>query len=113
MQEEVEFKCAGCGNCCMSYGYVYLTTEDRVLLSTHLNVSVVDFTKQYCEKKNGDYHLKDPDNDCGFLVDKKCSVYEARPGQCRTWPFWPTNFTNGKFNYSGNEYCKGLKRSES
>jgi hypothetical protein len=25
---------------------------------------------------------------CVFLRDKKCSVYDARPTQCRTYPFW-------------------------
>jgi len=26
--------------------------------------------------------------DCIFLTEKGCSVYEGRPEQCRTYPFW-------------------------
>jgi Fe-S-cluster containining protein len=26
--------------------------------------------------------------DCFFLTEKGCSVYEGRPEQCRTYPFW-------------------------
>ena len=39
----------------------------------------------------GDNSLKnDPtDQHCVFLKDNKCSVYEVRPSQCRTYPFWP------------------------
>jgi Fe-S-cluster containining protein len=27
---------------------------------------------------------------CVFLKDKLCQIYEARPSQCSTYPFWPT-----------------------
>lgn len=110
MSDEVKFKCLGCGRCCMSHGHVYLTTKDRVLISTHLDMSVSDFTMKYCEHADGGYYLKNPDVDCCFLDGKRCSVYEVRPEQCRTWPFWPGNYCNGKFNYVGTEYCQGIIR---
>ena len=38
------------------------------------------------EKKtqNGEYA-------CIFLKDKKCQVYQNRPKQCRTYPWWQEN----------------------
>jgi Fe-S-cluster containining protein len=33
-----------------------------------------------------DLQLKNKDGHCVFLVDGKCSVYEHRPGGCRTFP---------------------------
>ena len=34
-----------------------------------------------------------PNGDCVFFDSetRKCQVYEARPRQCRTWPFWTSN----------------------
>jgi Fe-S-cluster containining protein len=39
-----------------------------------------------------------PDGDCVFFdaQKRKCSVYEARPLQCRTWPFWESNIKTEK-----------------
>ena len=36
--------------------------------------------------------IERPNGDCVFW-DRQggCTVYEARPVQCRTWPFWPDN----------------------
>jgi Fe-S-cluster containining protein len=36
--------------------------------------------------------LSEKENGCILLGDdgKLCSIYEARPVQCRTYPFWPT-----------------------
>ena len=33
------------------------------------------------------------DGDCIFLDPtlRNCTVYHARPSQCRTWPFWASN----------------------
>jgi hypothetical protein len=34
-----------------------------------------------------------PNGDCVFFdaQSRRCSVYEVRPRQCRTWPFWDSN----------------------
>lgn len=39
------------------------------------------------------WHLKQKnDEQCSFLTKAgRCGVYEARPTQCKTWPFWPEN----------------------
>lgn len=36
--------------------------------------------------------IEKPGGDCVFWErERGCTVYEARPEQCRTWPFWPDN----------------------
>lgn len=94
-KQGVRFECQGSGNCCTSrddYGYVFLTLQDRRRLAAHLGIPTAVLTKQYCEKTpEEEYHLRHPELDCCFLEEKRCSVYEARPTQCRTWPFWPEN----------------------
>ena len=52
--------------------------------------------------------------DCIFLrnVDgvKQCRIYSVRPGQCRTWPFWPENlFSPDDWNRAALR-CPGINR---
>ncbi len=95
-EEGVRFACQGSGRCCVSrgaYGWVYLTLVDRQRLAQALGIPTRQFTREYCAKTDGLFHLRDDGPDCRFLVDRRCSVYEARPTQCRTWPFWPENMS--------------------
>ena len=76
----LRFGCTACGKCCVNHGefsYVYSTREEREALA------------RYCEAVTGGLSLKSKDDACVFLKDGKCSVYELRPAQCRTFPFWP------------------------
>ena len=74
-REGVRFQCQGSGKCCTShgeYGHVYMTLEDRKRMAKVLNLSTNEFTKKYCEKSDGIWHLKEYKDqpDCIFLVGK-------------------------------------------
>ena len=96
-KNNIRFECQGSSNCCVSrgsYGYVYLSIKDIKKLSTFLKISIKKFKNIYCEKTDGFTHLKEKknkNNNCLFLKEKRCTVYKARPIQCRTWPFWSEN----------------------
>lgn len=109
----LKFECQGSGNCCTShgeFGFVFLTLEDRRRFAKHLGLSTAAFTKTYCDLKDGVWHLKeDPKNpDCMFLKNKRCSVYEARPTQCRTWPFWPEVMNPKSWQSEVASFCPGI-----
>ena len=109
--EGVQFACQGSGKCCVSrgaYGYVYLTLEDRRRLAATLGLPTGQFTRKYCAKRDGLFHLKDSGPDCVFLEDKRCSVYEGRPTQCRTWPFWEENLPEEVWKGPVKECCPGI-----
>jgi uncharacterized protein len=111
----IRFECKGTGKCCMSrgsYGYVYLTLEDRRLLARHLGISTSSFTRRYCKMTGGYYHLNDPKSACQFLREKSCTVYEARPTQCRTWPFWPENMNARTWNTEIKSFCPGVGKGK-
>lgn len=110
----VRFACQGSGRCCVSrgaYGWVYLTLEDRQRLARALGIPTRQFTRQYCEKTDGLFHLRESGPDCMFLVDRRCSVYEARPTQCRTWPFWPENMSARGWTAVAAD-CPGIGKGE-
>lgn len=111
--EGVRFECQGSGKCCTShgeYGFVFLNKEDRERFAKYFNLSIKDFTKKYCQKTDGEYHLIErPENtDCLFLKNKRCTVYEARPGQCRTWPFWPEVMSAKAWSQDVASFCPGV-----
>ena len=112
-EDGLKFQCQGSGNCCTShgeFGFVFLTLEDRRRFAKHLNISTAAFTRQYCDIKDGVWHLKeDPKNpDCMFLKNKRCSTYEARPTQCRTWPFWPEVMNPKSWKKEVASFCPGI-----
>lgn len=111
--EGVRFQCQGSGKCCTSrgeYGYVFLSLKDRRKLAKFLKLTTSVFTKKYCTKLHGAFHLnEDPkEPDCLFLKNKQCSVYEARPTQCRTWPFWPEVMNAKTWSREVLSFCPGI-----
>lgn len=113
----IQFQCQGSGKCCTShgeFGFVFLTREDRQRMAKHLGLSTSAFTKKYCDKMGPAFHLKeDPKNpDCMFLKNKGCSVYEARPVQCRTWPFWPEVMNAKAWKKEVVQFCPGVNKGK-
>ncbi len=105
------FECQGDGKCCISrgrYGYVYLSFGDRRRLAAHFAISTAEFTARYTEKEDSNYQLKYTGKDCPFFSQNRCSVYDARPWQCRTWPFWPENMNETVWLREVAAYCPGV-----
>ena len=88
--------CEECGGgCCIGEsGYIWITPSEIRSLYERLNLSRDEFINNYLTKIGYRYSIKELDFNGGFKcmffdIDKKqCSVYENRPTQCRTFPFW-------------------------
>lgn len=113
----LRFECQGSGKCCTShgeYGFVFLTPEDRTRFAKHFKIRSAEFTKKYCDRTNGVWHLKEDlaKPDCMFLDGKRCSVYEGRPSQCRTWPFWNEVMTAKAWAKDVAAFCPGVGKGK-
>lgn len=88
----LRFGCSQCGDCCTGEGYVWVDRGERAALAEFLELSQEEFTRRFVRRtKEGRLALIDNAvGDCVFW-EKGCQVYTARPGQCRTFPFWPEN----------------------
>lgn len=88
---EIRFECTGCGACCTgSPGYVWVTGDEIAAMAQFLKIDVPLFMRRYIRKVGQRLSLIEMKNyDCVFLKDKKCQLYQVRPKQCRTFPFWP------------------------
>ncbi|QDU95864.1 YkgJ family cysteine cluster protein [Lignipirellula cremea] len=92
----LQFECTGCGDCCTGTpGYVWVSEEEIAVLAAHLETDIDNFEKFYVRRIGARKSLKELPQvnfDCIFLDEaRRCTVYEARPLQCRTWPFWDSN----------------------
>ena len=92
-----ENKCATCeGNCCIGEsGYIWITIAEIDTLAKHLNISTQECFDKYLLKYGYKFSIKEKkisqnNYACVFfdLEKKQCGIYEARPTQCRTFPFW-------------------------
>ena len=91
-EEEIlrEFKCSGCGTCCRWTGSVLLTEKDIVRMADFLHLSEQEFIDAHTRLAPSRKQLAlldQEDGSCAFLEGNRCSVYEARPEQCRTFPY--------------------------
>jgi Fe-S-cluster containining protein len=94
-RDGLQFECTQCGDCCSgSPGYVWVTNDEIAAIASLLGQEVEAFEDQYVRRVGARKSLKEfPNGDC-FLLDsvtRKCTVYGARPRQCKTWPFWESN----------------------
>ena len=113
----VRFACQGSGRCCVSHGEcgaVYLTGADASALARHLGVSAQDLASRFCLDEAGPLRLRDaPGTEaCIFLEQRRCSVYAARPTQCRTWPFWPEVMAARRWSAQVKGFCPGVGKGE-
>ena len=111
----IRFECQSSGKCCSSrgeYGFVYLTKSDRENMAAELSLSVPDFIKKYCKMQGKNvYYLKSEDSpDCVFLNKNKCEIYQARPMQCKTWPFWPESMDAKVWRKEIASFCPGVNK---
>ena len=83
------------GNCCIGEsGYIWVSPEEMRAMAEHLKMSEASFINEYLLKIRYRFTLKELPYEGGFgciffdRVQKMCRIYEVRPSQCRTFPFW-------------------------
>lgn len=114
-EEGLRFKCTGCGGCCTgSPGYVWVDEDEISTMANHLNISIEAFGKKYLRKIKGRYSLiEDQQNyDCVFLKDNRCTIYNARPKQCRTYPWWLSNIRSKAHWERASQMCEGINHKD-
>lgn len=108
----LQFECTQCGNCCTGApGYVWVNQEEIAAMAVLVNApSIPEFEKQYVRRVGVRKSLREYDNgDCVFFDGKsrKCTVYSARPRQCRSWPFWDSNLRSPQAWAETCQVCPG------
>jgi Fe-S-cluster containining protein len=108
----LRFECTQCGNCCTGApGYVWVNQAEIEALASNVGMSdVAQFEELYVRRIGVRRSLKELSNgDCVFFdnASRRCTVYGARPRQCRTWPFWDSNLESPERWAQTCEVCPG------
>lgn len=110
------FRCTGCGDCCTGApGAVWLDDADVARLARHLELTPKEFEERHVRRLVGRRSLLERfDGDCEFFdrEGRGCRVYEARPTQCRTYPWWPANLASPEAWREVCEACEGARVTE-
>jgi len=113
----LKFECEGCGGCCKTHGdyaYVYLGDNDISNACELLKLKRIDFLNEYCATDDyGNIHLTMILGNCNFLEsNNRCKIYDARPTQCKTWPFWRENLTREEWEVVIKQNCPGIGKGK-
>ncbi len=110
-KDGLRFECTQCGDCCTGApGFVWVNHEEITALARRLGLAVDEFEKKFVRKVGIRKSLVEYDNgDCVFFntASRNCGVYEDRPRQCRTWPFWDSNVRTPQAWKQTCEICPG------
>lgn len=98
--EGLRFSCRRSGNCCTGEpGFTWLSDREACRLAARLGLDDAAFRRRYTATAwiAGEPRLVLRDrpgsrgHECLLWDGQGCAVYDERPRQCRTWPFWRRN----------------------
>ena len=94
LDDTFKFHCDQCGKCCTHLEDIILSPMDVFRLSRELNITPVEFYKEYCVFNIGE-NSRIPiirlvsvgkDRHCVLLKNRKCSVHKVKPAVCGMYP---------------------------
>lgn len=80
-----QIDCTRCANCCKVVGPL-LGPADVKRLAAALGLPVREFRARYLEPSGGERGERFRAKPCPLLQDDRCTVYEHRPRDCRSFP---------------------------
>jgi len=111
--EGLRFECTRCGGCCRGDpGYVWVNEIEAASMARCLKLDAAEFARTYLRKALGAEALLELANgDCVFWSSAAgCRIYEVRPIQCRTFPFWQEYVGSPKGWAAAARRCPGVNR---
>jgi uncharacterized protein len=111
----LRFRCTRCGACCTGEpGFVWVDDDDLEAIAAFRGEPVEQVRALYTKKARRGLSLREKLNgDCVFFDRAQgCTIYPARPPQCRTWPFWESNVATPEDWEQTCAVCPGSGRGE-
>ena len=114
----LKFSCQQCSFCCRGFpGVVLMSEDDLNRFAKWADVTGEQFILMYCRWVESDdgfeyLSLREKQNlECIFW-NEGCEAYDARPVQCRTYPFWTKVLKDSKSWSDESKECKGINNGK-
>jgi uncharacterized protein len=115
-KDGLKFTCTQCGNCCTGApGVVWVDDAEIEQIAALRGLTLEEMRRQHTRQLEGRTSLTEHQNgDCTFFDPKTrgCTVYNARPAQCRTWPFWNSNLESRDEWETMRQSCPGAGQGQ-
>jgi hypothetical protein len=115
-KDGLHFACTQCGNCCTGApGVVWVTDEEIAQIAELRGTTIDELRKKHTRLVEGRVSLTERKNgDCTFFdsESRRCTIYSARPAQCRTWPFWNSNLESAEAWKMTQQSCPGAGQGQ-
>lgn len=114
----LRFECARCSYCCGNGpGVVYLSEQDLENLCVALKIDAKECVEKYCRwvMYYGGVEvlaLQENEKYTCILWNNGCSVYEGRPLQCSTYPFWSWMIADKETWNECSKTCPGMNNGK-
>jgi Fe-S-cluster containining protein len=112
----LRFRCTQRGACgAGAEGYLGVTPAEIDAMAAAKGMEPAAFEAAFVKRVGVRRSLTErPGGDCVLLDEttRKCTAYDARPRQCRTWPFWDSNLRSPKAWAEAAEACPGCNKGD-
>ena len=114
----LRFSCARCSSCCRGApGFVFLSKLDLARLLEGLELDFQRFFRNYCKLVDTGAGLslsltEKANFDCVFWNERGCSIYDFRPLQCSTYPFWASVLESSELWNAESRHCPGVGKGD-
>ena len=106
------FACQRSGNCCrVGHGRVWIEEQHLPIYAELIGATEQGFVARNVVQVGARLSLQERADGRCVLLDgnNQCTVYEHRPEQCRTFPYWPELLTNPQALERAARYCPGIQ----
>ncbi len=112
-KEGLRFECQRCGRCCRGApGVVWVNKKEIDKVSSFLGITQQVFAKHYLRSINDRFSLLEYGNGDCIMYDNGCKIYDVRPCQCRSFPFWESNLEDRSAWEKLKKTCPGVDKGK-
>ncbi len=112
--EGLRFECRRCSSCCGGFpGFVWVSDKEADAIARRLGIEREEFLRGYCKRAGRRWTLQEVENfNCVMLEGGGCRIYDVRPVQCLTFPFWNQNLRTRRAWDAAAQSCRGMNEGE-